>query len=60
MAKFEIPIVYRGQCNYIVEANTEAQAMTLANERFMNGDPPDELGNEWEEIERWGEIRLID
>jgi hypothetical protein len=59
MNKFEVPIVYRGQCNFIVEAENAEAAKSLAESKFNNGDRPDDLGNEWEEIERIGDAELM-
>lgn len=49
--KYEIPIIYRGQVNFIVEAESPEKALEIATQRFNNGDTPDVLGNEWEQIE---------
>lgn len=57
--RYEVPIVYRGQSNYIVEAVSKADAKKKARTCFNNGHKPDELGNEWEEIERIGEITEV-
>jgi hypothetical protein len=53
--KYEVPVVYRGQCNFIVEANSPQEAQELAAARFKTGEAPAELGNEWEEVDRLGE-----
>jgi len=58
--KFEVPIVYRGQSNYIVFALDKEGAERRARDRFDSGDKPDDLGNEWEEIERVGDINPVD
>lgn len=52
---YAVPIVYRGQDNFVVEADTPEQAKELASAKFSDGEPADEMGNEWEEIERVGE-----
>lgn len=57
--KYEVPIVYRGQLNYIIEAESPAQAAEIARNKFANDDKEDILGNEWESIEKIGEIDLI-
>jgi hypothetical protein len=49
---FAVPVVYRGQSNFIVEAETPEEAKRLAEEKFKNGNLPDAFGNEWEEIEK--------
>jgi hypothetical protein len=56
MPRFEVPIVYKGQCNFIVEASSIEEAENIAEEMFNNGDRPDKLGNEWEKIDRIGEV----
>jgi hypothetical protein len=56
---YEVPVVYKGQCSFIVEAETPEQAQELAESLFNNGDTPTALGNEWENIERFGEITKI-
>lgn len=58
--KYEVPIVYRGQCNFIVDANSTGQAQLIAEKLFRNGHEPDALGNEWEELEQVGEPLLLD
>lgn len=60
MGKYVVPIIYRGQDNFIVEADSVEQAQERAQLRFCDGQPADELGNEWEEIEKVGEVELID
>jgi hypothetical protein len=59
MAKYEVPIIYVGLSNFIVEAETEEQAREKARLKFRGGEQPDVLGNEWEEIERIGEIQEV-
>lgn len=56
MAKYEVPVVYKGQCNFIVEASSIEEAENMARRMFNNGDRPDELGNEWEKIDWIGEV----
>ena len=56
MPKFEVPVVYKGQCNFIVEASSIEEAENIAEIKFNNGDSPDGLGNEWEKIDRIGEV----
>lgn len=56
MPKFEVPVVYKGQCNFIVEASSIEEAEKIAEIKFNNGDSPDKLGNEWEKIDRIGEV----
>lgn len=59
MPRYEVPIVYRGQSNYIVEAADAQEAERIARAKFNGGDQSDELGNEWESIERVGEITAL-
>lgn len=59
MPNFEVPIVYRGLSNFIVNAETPEAARELAIARFNDGDTPELLGNEWEEIDRVGEITIV-
>jgi hypothetical protein len=59
MPKYEVPIVYTGQCNFIVEASSPDEAREIASSMFNEGERPDILGNEWERIERIGEIEPI-
>ena len=49
--KFCVPIVYSGLSNFIVEAESEADAVELARAKFNNGETPELLGNESENIE---------
>ena len=53
--KYEVPVVYRGQCNFIVEANSPHRGPRIGRCPLKNGEAPDELGNEWEEVDRLGE-----
>ena len=48
-------MLYRGQCSFIVEADSPAEAKKVAAARFKDGVEPDVLGNESEEVERIGE-----
>lgn len=59
MPKYEVPIVYKGQVNFIVAADSKEQADQIARDRFRNNDKADTLGNEWEEIDRVGEIEEL-
>lgn len=52
--KYEVAVVFRGQDNFIVEADSPEEARAKAKARFLAGDQPDELGNEWQEVERVG------
>jgi hypothetical protein len=53
---WEVPIVYRGQVNYLIPAPTAESAREIAERCFKGGIAGDALGNEWEEIERIGTI----
>ena len=57
--KYEVPIVYVGLSNFIVEASSPKEAEMKARERFANGDSPDVLGNESENIEIIGVITEV-
>jgi hypothetical protein len=57
---FEVPVIYRGQCSFLVRATSKEQAGEKATFKFKNGDCADELGNEWEEIDRLGDISPVD
>ena len=52
--KYEVPIVYKGQATYIVEAENEEQAMELADARFKRGDDGDLPASDYETIENYG------
>lgn len=56
MARYEVPVLFSGQCNFIIEAKTPAEARAKAELRFKDGDEPDELGNEWHSFDRTGEV----
>jgi hypothetical protein len=56
---WEVPIVYRGQCSYIVKSKTAKEAEDIAKARFNDGVEPDDLGNGWEEIEKIGTVTTI-
>jgi hypothetical protein len=60
MSKYEVPVVYRGQDNFIVEVENPREAEEIAIARFNNGDTPDILGTEWERIEYIGQIELVE
>ena len=60
MPSYEVPIVYKGKCNYIVEASSEQEAEEFARSAWRNGEEPTELGNEWEEIDRIGVVTKIE
>lgn len=60
MKTFEVPIVYRGQCNFLVQADDANQAQGIAEAKWHNGEMPEDLGNEWETIERFGAVQEID
>ncbi len=56
---YEVPVIYRGQCNYLVTAESPERAAELAEVCFKKGEEADVLGNEWEEIERIGDVKLV-
>jgi hypothetical protein len=60
MKEYEVPVVYRGQVNYVVKAGSPQEAEAAARLRYSTGDSGDVLGNEWEEIEKVGEVKEKD
>jgi hypothetical protein len=59
LSKFVVPICYSGLSNFIVEASTKDEALDLASEKFKNGETPEMLGNEYEDIGTIGEIERL-
>jgi hypothetical protein len=51
MPIWEVPIIYRGQLNYLVEAEDSVRAAEIARQQYHEGTAPTILGNEWEEID---------
>jgi hypothetical protein len=51
MPKYEVVIVYKGQESYIVEASNNEEAVTIACQKYRNGEKGDSVGTEYEEIE---------
>ena len=47
---FEVPIVYRGQNNYIVEAETAEDAQQITEARYYNGDDGEQTQGEWMDL----------
>ncbi len=58
--KYEVPVIYRGQCTFVVEADSPQEAKEKATVSFKGGVEPDTCGNEWEEIERVCEPQKMD
>lgn len=58
--KYEVAIIYKGQSNFIVEADSPKEAREKAERRFKEGDTPDHTGGEWEEIDHICEPATID
>ena len=58
--RYEVPIIYRGQCTFIVDADSPDEAKERAEAKFKGGDQPDEMGNEWEEVDRVCDARLVE
>jgi len=56
---YEVPIVYQGQVNFLVKADSEEEAKEIAESRWKAGVQPDKFGNEWQEIERFGKVSEI-
>lgn len=54
--KYAVALVYRGQSNYIIEADSPEKAKEEAEKQFKDGEPGVNLGNEWEEIDHFGSI----
>jgi len=52
MKKYEVCVLYSGQNNYIVEANSAEEAEEVARYRYGAGDNGEALGTEYEEIDR--------
>lgn len=57
---YEVPIVYKGQINYIIEAESDIEAETIARAKFDNGDRGSVPVIEYEKIDRIGDIDKID
>jgi len=49
--QYEVPVIYKGQCTFIVDADTPDEAKAKAEFKFKNGDGVSEMGNEWETID---------
>jgi hypothetical protein len=60
MTKYCVPIVYTGLSNFIVETSSEEEAIEKARQQFAEGDVPDLLGNEYEDIERVGDVEIVE
>ena len=59
--RYCVPIVTRRQLNYLIDADSQAEARDLALREYENGsDGCIETGSEWEKIERVGEIELVE
>jgi len=59
MSKFVVPIHYSGVSNFIVEAKTKQGAIDAAKERYLNGETPEALSNESEDITSIGDIEKL-
>lgn len=44
---FEVPIIYKGQINYIIEAESQDEAQSIACAKFNNNDKGDIPVVEW-------------
>ena len=60
MAKYCVPVYYIGFSNFIVEADSPQQAIEMAEAKFKNGDEPDACGNEFESIDGFGDVELVE
>lgn len=49
---YEVNVVYKGQINYLVEADSPEEAEEMALERWHNGDRGETLGTEWQSCEK--------
>ena len=58
MNTYEVPIVYHGQENFLVQADTPEEAEEIARQKFYNGDNSQFSASE--RIERFGEIELCE
>ena len=58
--KYEVPIIYKGVFNFIVEADSVDDAKDKAFFMFEDGRQPVELGNEWESVESIGEPEPVE
>lgn len=56
MKTFYVPVLYRGQSNFVIRAKNEEAAKTEAVRRFNEGVEPDICGSEWEIVDRIGDI----
>lgn len=56
MSKYNVPIVFRGQANYIIEAASPAEAERIARARFNEGDKGDDY---FEKTDYVGEIEEV-
>ena len=57
MAKYNVPIIYKGQVNYIVEAESVEEAEELVRKQWSAGEKPVE---EWEKIETFGVVEPVE
>lgn len=57
--RYEVPIVYKGQANFVVDAESPEEAIEKARAKFNAGDKEDVFGNEWESIERVGDVEVL-
>jgi hypothetical protein len=58
MPKFCVPVYYMAVANFIVDAESESDAESIAVERFQNGEPPNKPEVE-REVDRVGCIEKI-
>lgn len=60
--KFCVPIIVKSMVNYIVETASASveEAEQIARQKWENGIPPDDCGNEWEVIDRIGDIEEVE
>ncbi len=62
--KYEVRVLYEGVATYVVEASDVDSAEEAGRARYVNGEPEDSTGNEWEEIESvvsvWGTANWLE
>ena len=58
--KYAVPIIYKGQSTYIVEAESPEEAEVKARRRYNFGyEPEPMLPSDWQELVRVGDIEEI-
>ena len=52
--KYCVPVIFKGQDNFVVLADSPEEARDKAEQAFKGGLPPTVCGNEWQEFEQTG------